>query len=213
MQPVAQAAGKELPSELQAAAPLSSRPGVQAGKQLWSHQQLHGATVPLCQAAPERAVSWAILFFFFSPPLSSISYSPWSTRGCAFVKDYRTARVLKVTPFSLVPPTRPAAERSPRRQPHCLSGGVAHAKHTELDLPPLHFPWREQCCSSTLHMGAASPLMLEPALPACHLCSFILATLALFFAERWGLEQASCNAEIFLAEHVGSFSDHNVGPH
>lgn len=70
VQPVAQAAGRELPSKLQAAAPLSqgSRPGVQAGKQLWSHQQLPGAMVPLCQAAPKHAVSWVIQFsIFFSP--------------------------------------------------------------------------------------------------------------------------------------------------
>lgn len=54
--------------------------------------------------------------FFLFLGLSFISYSSRSTVGYAFVGDYCMAQMLKVTPFSLVPPNSPAAERSPWQQ-------------------------------------------------------------------------------------------------
>jgi len=55
-QPAAKTTSRELPSELQAAPPLSqgSLPGMQAGKQLSNHQELPGAAIDPADAGQHQ---------------------------------------------------------------------------------------------------------------------------------------------------------------
>ena len=168
----AKAASKELPSKLQVAPPpgQGSQLGLQARKQLSSHQQLPRAAVPPCQhrPAPERAISWVRLFSSFLA-LSFMSYSSRSTAGGAFAREYCTAQMLKVTPFSLVPLNTPAAERSPQQQHAACQVALLTQSMQCFPPPPPDFPQQEQHHSNTLRTGTASLLTPEPMVPAHHL--------------------------------------------
>lgn len=95
----------------------------------------------------------------------------------------------------------PRGRAKPPAAASCLSGCVAHGKHPLLPAASTRSPSARATLLPHTHTGTAPLHTPGPVVPAHHSRSLTPST------ESCVLKQASCSAEMFLAEQMGSFAD------